>query len=125
MPPGPPFPRIIDTTESSIDVEWDPPASNGGGDILGYHVDKTVAGTKDWSRSTERPWKTRVFTVYGVREGAKYLVRVIAVNGAGEGTPGLTESVIVRDPKGIVNSNQKAYNVNKCMLNTIQQWRLV
>ncbi|XP_064868260.1 titin-like [Oncorhynchus nerka] len=99
LPPGPPFPRITDTTESSIDVEWDPPASNGGGDILGYHVDKTLAGTKDWSRSTERPWKTRVFTVYGVREGAKYLVRVIAVNGAGEGTPGLTESVFVRDPK--------------------------
>ncbi len=59
-----------------------------------------MAGTKDWSRSTERPWKTRAFTVYGVREGAKYLVRVIACNAAGEGTPGFTESVFVRNPAG-------------------------
>lgn len=59
-----------------------------------------MAGTKDWSRSTERPWKSRAFTVYGVREGAKYQVRVIACNAAGEGTPGFTESVFVRNPAG-------------------------
>lgn len=120
------------TTDHSIDVEWDPPVDNGGGEILGYHVDKVIsfthvdfqlffsdcldffqtnssllcdalqamAGTKDWSRSTERPWKSRAFTVYGVREGAKYLVRVIACNAAGEGTPGFTESVFVRNPAG-------------------------
>lgn len=126
MPPGPPVARVVATTDHSIDVEWDPPADNGGGEILGYHVDKVapptkcraqsmtdvmtelqhfvffqaMAGTKDWSRSTERPWKTRAFTVYGVREGAKYLVRVIACNAAGEGTPGFTESVFVRNPAG-------------------------
>jgi len=91
---------VLDTTESSIDVEWDPPTYNGGGEILGYHVDKTMAGSKDWSRSTERPWKNRTFTVFGVREGAKYIVRVIACNAAGEGTPGVTEAVFVRDPQG-------------------------
>lgn len=63
-------------------------------------VIQAMAGTKDWSRSTERPWKTRNFTVYGVREGAKYTVRVIACNAAGEGTPGFTESVFVRNPAG-------------------------
>ncbi|KAF6733011.1 Titin, partial [Oryzias melastigma] len=98
LPPGPPVARVVETTDHSIDVEWDPPADTGGGDILGYHVDKAMAGTKDWSRSTERPWKTRAFTVYGVREGAKYIVRVIACNAAGEGTPGFTESVFVRNP---------------------------
>lgn len=62
---------------------------------------QAMAGTKDWSRSTERPWKGRAFTVYGVREGAKYQVRVIACNAAGEGTPGFTESVFVRNPAGL------------------------
>ncbi len=66
-----------------------------------------MAGTKDWSRSTERPWKTRAFTVYGVREGAKYLVRVIACNAAGEGTPGFTESVFVRNPAGQLKKKKK------------------
>lgn len=28
------------TTDHSIEVEWDPPEDNGGGEILGYHVDK-------------------------------------------------------------------------------------
>lgn len=101
MPPGPPIPRVVDTTDYSIDVEWDPPADNGGADIFGYHVDKVVAGTKDWSRATERPQKSRAFTVYGVREGAKYIVRVVAVNCAGEGAPGLTDAVIVRNPAGM------------------------
>ena len=43
MPPGPPIPRVVATTDHSIDVEWDPPADNGGGEILGYHVDKVRA----------------------------------------------------------------------------------
>lgn len=40
VPPGPPIARVVGTTDHSIDVEWDPPADNGGGEILGYHVDK-------------------------------------------------------------------------------------
>lgn len=100
MPPGPPIPRIVDTSCCSIEVAWDPPKYNGGGDILGYHVDKVLAGSNDWSRNTERPCKSQEFTVYGVREGAKYIVRVIAVNAAGEGPPGITEPAIVKDPQG-------------------------
>ena len=60
-----------------------------------------MVGSKEWSRSTEHPWRTRAFTVYGVRDGAKYMVRVIACNAAGEGTPGYTESVIVKNPAGL------------------------
>lgn len=101
MPPGPPIPHVVDTTDHSITVTWDPPADNGGADIFGYQVDKAVAGSKDWSRATERPWKNHTFTVYGVREGAKYIVRVVAVNSAGEGAPGMTDAVIVRNPAGI------------------------
>lgn len=40
MPPGPPVARVAVTTDHSIEVEWDPPADNGGGEIMGYHVDK-------------------------------------------------------------------------------------
>ncbi|KAF3843790.1 hypothetical protein F7725_002639 [Dissostichus mawsoni] len=98
VPPGPPTCRVANTTDHSIDVEWDPPADNGGGEIMGYQVDKAMVGSKDWSRSTERLWKSRAFTVFGVREGAKYQVRVIACNTAGEGTPGFTEAVFVRNP---------------------------
>lgn len=40
VPPGPPVARVVATTDHSIEVEWDPPADNGGGEVLGYHVDK-------------------------------------------------------------------------------------
>lgn len=111
VPPGPPIVRIVDTTDHSIDVEWDPPLDNGGGEIQGYHVDKVMAGTKDWSRNTERPWKQRTFTVFGVREGAKYVVRVIAINSAGEGTPGMTSAVIVRNPAGNLSLSGNQFSI--------------
>lgn len=45
VPPGPPVARVAATTDHSIDVEWDPPVDNGGGEILGYHVDKVISFT--------------------------------------------------------------------------------
>lgn len=40
VPPGPPVPWIVDTGKDSVVVAWKPPLFNGGGDILGYHVEK-------------------------------------------------------------------------------------
>lgn len=40
MPPGPPTPWIVDTGKDFVIVAWKPPLYNGGGDILGYHVEK-------------------------------------------------------------------------------------
>lgn len=40
VPPGPPTPWIVDTGKDSVIVAWKPPLYNGGGDILGYHVEK-------------------------------------------------------------------------------------
>lgn len=48
--------------------------------------------------------------MYGVREGAKYIVRVVAVNCAGEGQPGLTDAVIVRNPAGIKPKTDVKYH---------------
>lgn len=103
MPPGPPIPSIVDTSATSIDIKWDPPIYNGGGDIIGYHVDKQLMGSREWSRCTDRPVKDLKFTVLGVREDADYMVRVTAVNNAGEGAPGQTEIVTVKEPQGTTN----------------------
>lgn len=40
VPPGPPTPWIVDTGKDFVIVAWKPPLYNGGGDILGYHVEK-------------------------------------------------------------------------------------
>lgn len=56
VPPGPPTPWIVDTGKDFVIVAWKPPLYNGGGDILGYHVEKVkevkpVAGGFRESRS--------------------------------------------------------------------------
>lgn len=100
MPPGPPVPRVLDTSSTCIDLEWDPPAYNGGSEIIGYFVYKQLIGTNEWSRCTERSIKAQSYTVKAIREGADYKLRVTAVNIAGEGPPGETEPVTVAEPQG-------------------------
>lgn len=59
-----------------------------------------LAGEKDWTRSTEFRCKELTYTVTGLTEGADYYIRVIAVNDAGPGAPGVTEPVTVKEPEG-------------------------
>ncbi|XP_030613936.1 titin-like, partial [Archocentrus centrarchus] len=99
LPPGPPIPWIVDTGKDSVVVAWKPPLFNGGGDILGYHVEKVLMGEKDWTRSTEFRCKELTYTVTGLTEGADYYIRVLAVNDAGPGAPGVTEPVTVKEPQ--------------------------
>lgn len=99
-PPGPPVPRVTDTSCTTIELQWEPPAFNGGGEIIGYFVDKQLVGTNEWSRCTEKMIKVRQYTVKEIREGADYKLRVSAVNDAGEGPPGETEPVTVAEPQG-------------------------
>lgn len=59
-----------------------------------------MAGQKDWTRSTEFRCKDLTYTVAGLTEGADYYIRVLAVNDAGPGAPGVTEPVTVKEPEG-------------------------
>lgn len=67
---------------------------------LWFSHTQVVAGQKDWSRSTEFRCKDLSYTVGGLTEGADYYIRVLAVNDAGPGAPGVTEPVTVKEPEG-------------------------
>lgn len=62
---------------------------------------QVLAGEKDWTRSTEFRCKELTYTVTGLTEGSDYYIRVIAVNDAGPGAPGVTEPVTVKEPQGM------------------------
>lgn len=100
VPPGPPVPRIVDTSNTTVDIAWKPPLYNGGGDILGYHVERCLVGEKDWVRCTEFRCKECKYTLTGLTEGSDIIIRVFAVNEAGHGPPGVTEQVQVKEPEG-------------------------
>lgn len=99
VPPGPPVPRIVDTTDTTVDIAWIPPMYNGGGSILGYHVEHCLVGEKVWIRSTEFRCKECKYTLTGLTKEADYYIRVFAVNEAGHGVPGMTEPVQVKEPE--------------------------
>lgn len=61
---------------------------------------QVLAGEKEWTRSTEFRCKDLTYTVTGLTEGADYYIRVLAVNDAGPGAPGVTEPVTVKEPQG-------------------------
>lgn len=67
-------------------------------------LSQVLAGEKDWSRSTEFRCKELTYTVTGLTEGADYYIRVLAVNDAGPGAPGVTEPVTVKEPQGTRSS---------------------
>lgn len=85
-------------------------------------LSQVLAGEKDWSRSTEFRCKELTYTVTGLTEGADYYIRVLAVNDAGPGAPGVTEPVTVKEPQGTKSSiaGQDAllhmhFNVGQCL----------
>lgn len=61
---------------------------------------QVLVGEKNWTRSTEFRCKELTYTVTGLKEGGDYYIRVIAVNDAGPGAPGVTEPVTVKEPLG-------------------------
>lgn len=55
------------------------------------------------------------YTATGLTEGADYYFRVVAVNDAGPGAPGVTEPVTVKEPEG-TNSFCHSAIVNKWLI---------
>ncbi|XP_078700696.1 titin-like [Branchiostoma floridae x Branchiostoma belcheri] len=100
IPPGPPRPQVVDTTRSSVTLEWEPPARDGGSPIIGYYVEmKKFRGEADWERCHDTELvRLRELVVPDLNEGEEYWFRVFAVNEVGEGPPGdVPGRVIVKE----------------------------
>lgn len=58
VPPTPPLDvKLVTTTPGSVTLKWEPSALNGGDDIQGYYVERTLAGIEEWVRCNVVPYK--------------------------------------------------------------------
>ncbi|NXL47366.1 MYOM3 protein, partial [Podilymbus podiceps] len=88
-----------DVNKDCLILSWVAPSDNGGSTILGYYIERCVAGSEDWVPCNDKPVKTCRYPVMGLAEGQTYQFRVKAVNKEGISHPSKTsEPVTTYDP---------------------------
>ena len=93
--PGPTGkPQVTDWDKDHADLQWEPPASDGGAPIEKYIIEKRDKHG-DWEKATEVPGGANSATVEDLIEGHSYEFRVVAVNKAGPGEPSEPSDMIV------------------------------
>lgn len=77
--------QVIDSTKSSVTLEWTKPVFDGGMEIIGYNIDMCKASLEEWHRVNSQICIHNSYTAKGLVPGELYKFRVSAVNGSGEG----------------------------------------
>lgn len=117
-PGAPERPEVEDWTQEKADLTWTPPASDGGAPIEKYIIEKKEKFSSMWSKAGETE-KTS-FTVKGLKDGAEYEFRVIAVNKAGPGQPSEpSQSIVAKDRFGKTNCFPKCTVHSKMIISCI------
>lgn len=78
-------PEVVDWDRDRIDIQWKPPANNGGSPVKEYIVEKKEKGSAVWTDAGKT--KGTSFSATNLKPGVEYELRVIAVNEAGESEP--------------------------------------
>lgn len=92
---------VSDTTKQSCILSWKAPESDGGTEIIGYHVERCTNQSSRWIRHTKDALKEPSYAVTDLIEDNTYEFRVVAVNAVGEGSPSPSSAPIkAKDPWG-------------------------
>ncbi|NXJ69320.1 MYOM3 protein, partial [Rostratula benghalensis] len=91
--------KCHDVNKDCLILSWVAPSDSGGSPILGYYIERCVAGSEDWVLCNEKPVKTCRYPVLGLVEGQTYQFRVKAVNKKGISHPSKnSDPVTIDDP---------------------------
>ena len=87
MPSSPRDFKATDVQEDSVMLQWSPPESNGGLDLLGYVVERREVGRQQWSRVGQTNPDVTTIKARNLLEGRPYTFRVMAENLEGLSEP--------------------------------------
>uniref|UniRef100_A0A672TVR1 Myomesin 3 n=1 Tax=Strigops habroptila TaxID=2489341 RepID=A0A672TVR1_STRHB len=91
--------KCHDVHKDCLTLSWVAPSDHGGSPVLGYYIERCVAGSEDWVPCNEKPVKTCRHPVLGLAEGQTYQFRVKAVNKQGVSHPSKpSDPVTTYDP---------------------------
>ncbi|NXF12000.1 MYOM3 protein, partial [Smithornis capensis] len=98
--PGSPLSvKCHDVNKDCLVLSWVAPSDDGGSPVLGYLIERCVAGSEDWVPCNAQPVKTCRCPVLGLAEGHTYQFRVKAVNKVGISHPSrASDPVTTCDP---------------------------
>lgn len=86
--------QVIDSTKSSVTLEWTKPVFDGGLEIIGYNIDMCKASLEEWHRVNDQICIDTKYTAKGLVPGELYKFRVSAVNGSGQGEASVTVAAV-------------------------------
>ena len=88
-------------SKSNIDLAWEPPETDGGLPIKGYHIERKQSKTSRWIKLNKDLIPEQFFAVTDVMENEEYEFRITAVNDEGHGPPSaVLGPVKAKDPFG-------------------------
>ncbi|NWV68579.1 MYOM3 protein, partial [Malurus elegans] len=91
--------KCHDVNKDCLVLSWVAPSDDGGSPVLGYLIERCVAGSHQWLQCNAQPVKTCRCPVLGLAEGQIYQFRVKAVNKAGISHPSkASEAVRAQEP---------------------------
>uniref|UniRef100_A0A665TAK6 Uncharacterized protein n=1 Tax=Echeneis naucrates TaxID=173247 RepID=A0A665TAK6_ECHNA len=94
---------VSDIARDSITLTWEPPANDGGSNIISYIVEKCPTSGERWIRAGQTTDCS--ITIINIFGKAKYQFRVIAENEFGLSTPSEpTEPITTKEDKSVIRN---------------------
>lgn len=87
---------IIQVGGDYVTLSWQRPASDGGGRLRGYIIEKQEEGHDEWFRCNQNPSPPNTYNVPNLIDGRKYKYRVFAANDAGLSDPAELDQILFK-----------------------------
>ncbi|KAL7833030.1 hypothetical protein SRHO_G00300480 [Serrasalmus rhombeus] len=85
---------VLESTDSVIELKWNPPSDDGGSAVTNYIIERQQVGQSFWKRLGDVSAERATFRDRNVSHGKRYTYRIYAENPEGIGDPLETDNIM-------------------------------